>query len=432
MINRMVLISLLFFSWLATTGCTPTSDTAVTIPPTRLVASSTPHSNISTNVPSATTTPLAADIQATQIALLAEATPIPTMVTLSIEDILATQTAKPPLPTITPSATPTLRPTLTPYPGLTWRILFQAVPCPNTNVSCNNDLFMSQRSQWYVVESDGSNLVALEDTGTFLADMWGYPYLSPDGTQLAYLVRSGVDTELHVTLAEVNNGNASDLGPLSGRFRDLRFLSETGCLAIYTSPGLDKMPTIETLTVTKLCTSAAPQVLETIEFPDLRPALNDYHLSPEGDAILITTRSTSGVPEIYIYEFGSQQPPQLLFSAEDETWFISGPIRWQPNGQKVEFFLQHGEPDGLIQILLYTIDRKGVRDDNSLELKLPFSINGDWSPDGREIAFFGMTDYTPEASGIYILDLKTGEWRQILSEFYSDVPLIQNWQADVP
>ncbi len=291
---------------------------------------------------------------------------------------------------------------------------------------------MSQTSQWYVVESDGSNLVALEDTGTFLADMWGYPYLSPDGTQLAYLTRSEVDNELHVTLAEVHNGNVIDLGPLSGRFQDLRFLSETGCLAIYTSPGWESRPTVETLTVTKICTSVDPQVLETIDFPDLRPALNQYHVSPEGDAILITTRSISGVPEIYIYEFGGQQPPQLLFSAEDETWFSSGPIRWQPNGQKVEFFLEHGEPDGLIQILLHTIDRKGVRDDNSLELKLPFSINGDWSPDGREIAFFGMSDYTPETSGIYILDLETGEWRQILSEFYNSAPLIQNWQADVP
>src|SRR5690606_22896705 len=144
---------------------------------------------------------------------------------------------------------------------------------------------------------------------------------------------------------------------------------------------------------------------------------SQYHLSPQGDALLILTWNAQSIFELYIHELGTQQPPRLLFAAEDATWSLWGPARWLLDGQSVEFFTQQIQPDGSARVLLYTTGRQATTTQLKLDLKLPFTlISGDWSPDGRELAFFpGLPDYTPQTSGIYILDLTNGEWRQIIS-----------------
>jgi len=295
---------------------------------------------------------------------------------------------------------------------------------------------MEEVSRWYIIESDGSDLVALEATETFLVDLWGSPHLSPDGTHLAYLVRSKTDDELHLMLSEISSGHTSDLGVVSQQLRELKFLPEPGCLALYTAPRWDERPAVETLTVTKRCAgSTEHQILETIEFPNIRPVFNRYYLSPQGDALLIMTRNADNIPEVYIYEFGSQEPPRLVFTGTDEAGFPYGPARWLPDGQGVEFFAQLVEPDGSVKELLYASNRQATDIQVKLELNLPFSLEfgGDWSPDGRELAFFpALPKITPEVSGIYILDLETGEWWQIVSGLYSDTPGIQAWSAEIP
>ncbi|MBX3061173.1 MAG: hypothetical protein KF770_32340 [Anaerolineae bacterium] len=417
---------LLSLGWLLLiSGCTAVPESVPTAPPTRVVSeTATPATVLPAN------TPLAAAVTAT---LLPNSTSAPIEAPmLPAAAVRQTQAALIAVYTSIPSKPPA--PTPTSFTRTIWRILFNAVPCPADVIACDNALFMEESSRWYLINSDGSGLIALEDTGTFLSNMWGYPHPSPDGTYLAYLARSETNNELHIMLAEISSGNVSDLGIAPDVFQELKFLSESGCLAVYSSPRLNDAPAIEIVTVTKVCAgSDERQLLETIELPGLRPAMNLYRLSPQGDAFLITTLNESSIPEAYVYEFGSQQPPRLLLSGEDATWFIGGPARWRPDGQEIEIFLQHLEPDNMMRILLYTSDRQGNNRRITLELKLPFSLQGDWSPDGRELAFFpGMPEYTPETTGIYILDLETGTWRQILSGFYKDTPLIQSWQATLP
>ncbi|MBE2199253.1 MAG: hypothetical protein IAE79_11635 [Anaerolinea sp.] len=314
--------------------------------------------------------------------------------------------------------------------------MFQAVPCPEYLSICDNDLGMSYSSRWYVINSDGSDLIPLKETDTFLADMWGVPRLSPDGMRLAYLARSQADEKLHLMLAEISSGSVTDLGPSPEVARELGFSSEPDCLLVYTTPRPEEAQEIQALTVTKVCAGSSTwEVLATIEFPTLptmHTYLSDPLLSPNGDAFLITSRNTDDIRELYIYELGSPEPPRLLFAAENESWRINL-IYWQSDGQHIEFFLQRWEVDDTVTILHYVSERNGANMRADLELTLPFSINGDWSPDHREIAFFsGMTVYTPAATGIYILDLETGVWRQILSGFYNDTSHIQSWQVDIP
>src|SRR5690606_35849057 len=101
----------------------------------------------------------------------------------------------------TPTWTPS--PTSTPLSGPIWRILFRAVPCPRSINECGIDLYMHDVSRWYLIDSDGSDLVVLEDTETFLTDMsiGAEPHLSPDGTHLAYLAKT--DDEVHLMLSEI-------------------------------------------------------------------------------------------------------------------------------------------------------------------------------------------------------------------------------------
>lgn len=332
---------------------------------------------------------------------------------------------------LTAGCAPTTQPTPT-TPD--WRILLHAIPCPSSLTNCGTDLYLNDLSRWHLVNSNGSGLLALEDTQTFLATMWGHPHLSPDGTHLAYLVRSQTDQQIHLMLSPINSGQTTDLGQAPQTFRTLKFLPEPGCLAVYSSPAQPEPGATETITVTKQCAgSTEHQPLETIQLPNIQP-YSHYHLSPQGDALLILTWNPQSIFELYIHEFGTQQPPRLLFTAEDATWSLWGPARWLPDGQSVEFFTQQIQPDGSARVLLYTTDRQATTTQLKLDLKLPFTlISGDWSPDGRELAFFpGLPNYTPQTSGIYILDLTNGQWRQIISGLYNDDPGIRTWHAAIP
>lgn len=427
--SRYLLISLVCLGWLLTAGCTPPVEPAPTVPATMPALSGTPTP---TTRPITTPTPVATPLPDTLTPTF-EPGASPVRPTLSLPEVRASQTALwADIYATTPTWTPS--PTSTPISGPIWRILFRAVPCPRSINECGIDLYMHDVSRWYLIDSDGSDLVALEDTEPFLTDMYigAEPHLSPDGTHLAYLAKT--DDEVHLMLSEIASVQTSDLGVAPQEFRELRFLSEPGCLAVYSSPGWDDRPVIEMVTVTKLCAgSTERQILGIVEFPNIRP-FSRYRLSPQGDALLIWTRNANSILELYIYEFGSQEPPRLLFAAEDNTWFL-GAARWLPDGQSVEFIAQQSKPDGLRKVLVYASNRQPTDIQVKLELDLPFGLSGmgNWSPDGREVALFpGIPKNTPETSGVYILDLESGEWRQIISGFYDVEPYVQAWQAEVP
>lgn len=417
MINRMILISLLFFSWLAVAGCTPTSDTAVTIPPTRLVASSTPQANISTNVPLATTTP--------------EATPIPTKVTLSFEDILATETARPPLlpePTRLPTSTFTPSPTFTPIPSPVWPILFAGGPCEAGYSICGDDAV--HEWGWYQIYSDGSGLRPVSQLNIHPEIQIQSIRFSPDGAKMAYWAWS--EQGYRLFLADLNNSNPLELVTTpfeqADWMRGFDFMPGTDCLVIWWSD-IQRATEFETVSVEQVCPEQTEsQVMGVFELP-YRSGY--YLLSPQGDAFLALNRDRNHNWHIYLQELETVSPPLLLFTFEDELDNLAV-WRWRPDGQSIEFILNTYDTltDERIAITHYAMSRDGQNVETSLILQdAPFGLCCGWSPDGREIVFT-LGNRPPEVTGIYIFKLEDAMWRQILQGFYDVRPPI--WSPDLP
>lgn len=417
MTRNVLFLCLCSFYWLALVGCAPTSEplAATRLPVAQTTATLPAASETATQSATSTFAPTATEAWQTRAAHLTSL-PLP--------------------PSETPTVTDTPTPTFTPYPGPVWRILFLAVPCPEILSSCNNDLYMSYTSRWYLINSDGSDLTPLEDTGSFLADLWGFSRLSPDGKRLAYLMRSDEDQKLHLMLAEIHSGKIADLGLSPEVVVELGFSPEPECLMVYTTPRPEQVQEFQAITVIKICADSSDwEVLATVKFstlPASQTHLSSITLSPQGDALLIRSRNVNDISELYIYEFGNSEQPNLLFAAEDESWGIGLPS-WQPNGQHIEFFLQRWETNNTVSVHHYMSVRDGTDAQIVAEMSLPFSLDGAWSPDREEIAFFpGLDTYAPATSGLYILDLTTGKWRQIASNLYSDTPHVHTWQVDLP
>ena len=97
--------------------------------------------------------------------------------------------------------------------------------------------------------------------------------------------------------------------------------------------------------------------------------------------------------------------------------------------QEVDYSLHGGWYDHAVEIRLtsegetifYTTDR--VNGETNIRLTTngsAISSPGEWSPDGGEFVFvYHGPNPEPAVSGLYIIDLESGERHQLLDEFYS-------------
>jgi hypothetical protein len=411
----------LALAFLFLVACTPTAETA-TVPASQPTVQTTPTIEIvadqgtpSPAVMTETTTSIAAPVSTST------ATPI------SPGDVQATETAlqatgeAEAATLFAPTATFTPSPTFTPMPGPVWPIFFRGVPCQDTDV-CEDILFQSQDSMGYLINSDGSHLTPITDLG-FPADL-NHPVFSADGTRLAYFAQRGEDGERHLFLANADGSGAIDLG--AGDFFDYQFIAESDCLigVRFVSREEDGM----NFSIEKRCIGQLqPQELETITFP----VFYEIHFSPQGDSLLVYGRINS-LEEVYLLVHEVGRSTRTIFSETGE--YFTGAARWLPDGETIEFISTgHLDPNGIITTTFNTIESNG----NNLEIQLSVAANfaikyGTWSLNGQEFAFtYGHMALSPQESGLYILDLNTGEWRQILSHFYlGQSPSISAWKQD--
>jgi len=94
-----------------------------------------------------------------------------------------------------------------------------------------------------------------------------------------------------------------------------------------------------------------------------------------------------------------------------------GPVCWMPDGESLKFVLRRWE-EGRWHNEFYRIGVHGE------EPRLLFTLSdldsfvwtGVCSPDGREMAF-AINPYGHKETGIYLVDLESGKWRRILTQY---------------
>jgi len=85
--------------------------------------------------------------------------------------------------------------------------------------------------------------------------------------------------------------------------------------------------------------------------------------------------------------------------------------KFSPNVSKIAFFSQKGNGE-LVQIWLVNVDGTNI---TQLTTEGVGGYRFSWSPDGREIVYvsYRFTDYTFANSTLWIINLETGEKRQL-------------------
>lgn len=404
---------LLFAGVWVVVACTPTPEAVVTVVADRPTDIATPSLNTSD-------TPLPSNSPTTTPLLISQSpTAIPTPI--STQDVAATYTAIhatseaeaatlfAPTPTFTPS------PTFTPIPGPTWRIFFRGAACQD-NFACEDIIFSHEESKSYLIYSDGSQFIPITDLG-FPADL-SHPVFSPDGTQLAYLTR--LDEESwHLLLANADGSGAVDLG--TGDFFDFQFMVEESCLIVarFISWATDG---INLAIETRCLGQIEPQWLENITLP----AGQEIQFLPQTNFMLAYGEDVL-TEEIKLFVHSINTDIDLIFT-ETKEHFI-GTARWWPDGTQIEFITGLFTPGKPLTTTFNLIQSDGNNFQIRQNITAEFAItNGIWSPDGQEFAFTWANSMPAEESGLYVLDLVTGEWRQILSHFYlGSSPQLDIW-----
>ncbi len=324
------------------------------------------------------------------------------------------------VPQPTETKMPTSLPTFTPTPEPVWHIFFSGAPCAATIMICDSNLFMGTEGGDYTINSDGSGFMPVADLPTMPTTI-NFVQFSPDGTQMAYTQYQDETRENRVIrLLNLDGSSPIDLGIQPSDWADIQFLPEPDCLAIFRRAGReDPLPEAETLTIEKWCVNQPPQLLEMVEFPELVPGWGytwgDFKLSPDGNYLYGYSQEHEGNMALYLHRMGETSPPTLLYQLPPK-YKYSEPSRWWPDNQTIEFIaIDYPET------IFYTTNR--VNGETNIRLTTTgsaISSPGEWSPGGGEFVFvYHGPNPEPAVSGLYIINLESGERRQLLDEFYS-------------
>ena len=400
-----ILFVLLFYAF---TACTPANDPL----PTALVqATVSPLTRDTATPPLLSTHTVEPTPEFTPLPTAGPSpTPLPEQATATWMIVTATAAARQteranllltptstPLPTRTPTPTPTY--ILSTPPPDVWRILFLGGPCPPHEEYCDDDNVRDEA--YYFINSDGSGLVpvTIAPDGNMALQAAGFwmrsTRFSSDGTMVAYSSANGVH------LLQADGTELAVFASLPTNAFD--FLPESGCIAGYLIG--------EVITVAKACINQTEtQTLTTGAVPEplLLPV---YHLSPQGDTLLIYGVDMNDGVRLYVKNIGDNSPPSLIYHEEnpDGRYMFHGPVRWADDGQTINFVVM-GTNAGF-----YTISRTGENLVHHFSLTETGFSQADWSPDGQELVFQG---WNSETVGLFILDFNTGEIQSILPEFY--------------
>ena len=406
-------LCLMLLGWLV--SCTPTETAPLSA--TRPIALATPVL-AGTRSPTPAGTPTATPT--------ATATPFPTP--LSATDVWQTMTAFVPPPVTPPPVTPTPQHILTPVSGPVWRIQFRGKVCPDIHQDVGDCSKYSSDldfipSDDYIINSDGSGLTTLANAGIFLANYSHFVLFpnsfSSDGLRIAFATSN-------CTYVSDLTGNSVCLVP-EGFPAGYGFVPDGSCLITYYRIPESESPLARVRVQENCFDEEGTKIIGIFDFPALPARPVNYHLSPQVDALLADGRMPNEELRLYLQEIRTSLPPLLLYTVPNEdlmAQFVA--IRWLPDGSAIEFLLS-SRPNAF-----FRVSRDGRALTPGINLPEHFQAQlGDWSPDGREFAFSHVEEDRTR-SGLYIVNLQTGEWRQILSGFHISSTRVRTWLSDTP
>jgi len=316
-------------------------------------------------------------------------------------EMVATATG---MPSPVPATEIPVEPTATLPPTGPWKIFFWGRPCVSGG-ECDPDAPDDTSSQLYSLLSDGSELKSIGDR----------PLDDPI-----------LPRELVPLLQE------SPFDPL-----------DDGCFAFYEEDSAGKQ-----VKVRHYCArDAEAKDIATVEIPPTPDGQTDffrfYRLSPRADKLLIHIKRLTGEQkfniEVFVKNLKNDEAPQMVFHSPHracQRYWIQNPVskrksdvhkpRWRADGETIDL-LWTSFCDGQAENIFFQIDWRGQ------ELKTRLSLSGtnfvidygDWSPDRRQFAFsympvvgdeYGLLSET--LSGVYLLDLETGQHHPLLTGFY--------------
>ena len=330
-----------------------------------------------------------------------------------------------PLPTLAPpTILPTLRPADTPTPKPVWHIFFSGAPCI-TKGTCDSNLFMETDGGDYTVNSDGTGFMPVADLPGMPTNI-NFVQFSPDGSQMAYIqYQDDTHTTRVIRLLNLDGSSPIELGIQPPDWADIQFLPEQDCLAIFRRAGReDPPPEAETLTIEKWCVNQPPQLLEVVQFPELVPGSGytwgNFKLSPNGNHLYGYGINRTNNVVLYLHKMGEITAPTLVTTLPPKQPAYLGPSRWWSDNATIEFTLFTSEPPAF-----YTSNWEQGKTNIRLTTDNA-SMTGIWSPDGTEFVYaYRGVAVKPAQSGLYIIDLESGEHRHLLDKFYATT--VRTW-----
>lgn len=258
----------------------------------------------------------------------------------------------------------------------------------------------------YSICPDGSNMIQLTDDPSEDVD----PAWSPDGSRIAFASSRSGNRQIYVMDAD---GDA--LTQISFDFENDRpiWLPSGGQIAFRTSDGKGfwwwRIIDIDTEGISQLTEPSFDHFFQT-------PAW-----SPDGQLIAYMSleeqaQRNDGSSQIHIRDKDGTNDVALT----NDTWVNIKPI-WSPDGGKIAFL---SERDGDYDIFaLYVMDKDGENVRRLTEPSYTEMASFTWSPDGQQIAI-GDIGW----GRIFIIDLDTGDERELVVLQEGDIVLAPSWQ----
>ncbi|MCZ7665762.1 MAG: hypothetical protein M5U34_00280 [Chloroflexi bacterium] len=282
----------------------------------------------------------------------------------------------------------------------------------------------------YTINSDGSGFMPIADLPGMPTDI-NFVQFSPDGSQMAYTqYQDETRTNQVIHLLNLDGSSPIELGIQPPDWADTQFLPERDCLAIFRRAGReDPKPEAETLIIEKWCVSQPTQLLEVVKFPELQPGWGytwgNFKLSPDGKYLYGYSQEYDNNIALYLHKMGETIPPVRLFQLPSQQLTMELISRWWPDNQTIEFVFL-----GYPTITFYTTNRingkTNIRFSTPITEESGISTLGKWSPNGSEFIYaYRWVDVKPSQSGLYIVDLESGENYQLLDKFYATA--VQTW-----